>query len=184
MGGQEPRKCVKLFLMNVSNITVLRGSLLDVPADVIVNAANSLMRGGGGIDGLIHQRAGFKMLLELQRVAPRGCETGEVVVTPGFELPQKWVIHTPGPIWRGGTENEDTKLANCYRNSMIKAFELGAKSIAFCSISTGVYGFPIDRAAPIALAAVEPFANQFEVVTFAMFGTAEFETFRDALDRS
>ena len=122
--------------MHLSNISVVRGSLLDQSVDVIVNAANTLMRGGGGIDGIIHQRAGFRMLLELQRVAKHGCETGEVVITPGFDLPQKWVIHTPGPIWRGGAENEDELLASCYSNSMLKAVEVGAESIGFCSIST------------------------------------------------
>jgi O-acetyl-ADP-ribose deacetylase (regulator of RNase III) len=169
--------------MAPANITVVRGSLVDQNVDAIVNAANTLMRGGGGIDGLIHQRAGFKMLLELQRVAPRGCETGEVVVTPGFDLPQQWVIHTPGPIWRGGKENEDELLANSYRNSMVKAIELNVKSIAFCSISTGVYGFPIERAAPIALDSIMAHADQLESITFAMFGAAEYETFRDALNR-
>ena len=167
--------------MSLFNMTVVRGSLLDQNVDVIVNAANTLMRGGGAIDGLIHQRAGFKMLLELQRVAPRGCEMGEVVVTPGFELPHQWVIHTPGPIWRGGNANEDELLANCYRNSMLKAQEIGAKSIAFCSISTGVYGFPIDRAAPIAISTIAPLADQFERVVFAMFGAQEFDVFHNSL---
>ena len=170
-----------LIVMVTSNISVVRGSLLDQSVDVIVNAANTLMRGGGGIDGLVHQRAGFKMLLELQRVAKHGCETGEVVITPGFDLPQKWVIHTPGPIWRGGLENEDELLANCYSNSMLKALEVGAESIGFCSISTGVYGFPIERAAPIAFNAVIPLANQFKSVTFAMFGVEEFEVFHKTL---
>ena len=167
--------------MNPLNISVVRGSLLDIDADIIVNAANTLMRGGGGIDGLIHQRSGFKMLLELQRVAKHGCETGEVVITPGFDLPHKWVIHTPGPIWRGGTENEDELLANCYSNSMLKAIEIGANSIAFCSISSGVYGFPIERAAPIAIKAVIPYAQDLDSVTFAMFGASEFQAFNDAL---
>lgn len=167
--------------MNTPNISVVRGSLLDQDVEAIVNAANTLMRGGGAIDGLIHQRAGFKMLLELQRVAPRGCEVGEVVVTPGFELSQPWVIHTPGPIWRGGNASENELLANCYRNSMLKAMEIGAKSIAFCSISTGVYGFPIERAAPIAFNAISPLADQFERVVFAMFGSQEFDVFHNSL---
>ena len=167
--------------MGIEKISVVRASLLDVDADVIVNAANTLMRGGGAIDGLIHQRAGFKMLLELQRVAPRGCETGEVVVTPGFDLPQKWVIHTPGPIWRGGNDGEAELLASCYRNSMLKAIEIGAESIAFCSISTGVYGFPIAQAAPIAIDAVLPHADQMERIVFAMYAAKEFEVFQEAL---
>ena len=97
--------------MGIEKISVVRSSLLDIDSEVIVNAANTLMRGGGGIDGRIHMNAGFKMLLELCRVAPRGCKTGEVVLTPGFKLKQKWVIHTPGPIWKGGTKNEAELLA-------------------------------------------------------------------------
>lgn len=166
-----------------ANIFVVRSSLLDIEADVIVNAANTLMRGGGGIDGMVHQRAGYKMLLELRRVAPKGCQTGDVVVTPGFDLPQKWVFHTPGPIWRGGTVGEPELLAKCYWNSMLKGQELGAKSIGFCSISTGVYGFPIELAAPIALEAVLPLSEGFERVVFAMFGTHEFEVFNNSLMR-
>lgn len=169
--------------MYPANVSVVRSSLLDIDADVIVNAANTLMRGGGGIDGMVHQRAGYKMLLELQRVAPKGCQTGEVIVTSGFDLPQKWVIHTPGPIWRGGAEGEAELLARCYRNSMLKGQELGAKSIGFCSISTGVYGFPIELAAPIALEAVLPLAEAFERVVFAMFGAHEFEVFNNSLKR-
>jgi O-acetyl-ADP-ribose deacetylase (regulator of RNase III) len=169
--------------MSAEKISVVRASLLDAEVDVIVNAANTLMRGGGGIDGAIHQRAGYKMLLELQRVAPKGCETGEVVVTLGFDLPQKWVIHTPGPIWRGGTNGEQELLAQCYRNSMLKGIELGAKSIGFCSISTGVYNFPIELAADIALQTVLPLSDGFEQVVFAMFGAREYEVFNNSLAR-
>ncbi|MBI1331296.1 MAG: macro domain-containing protein [Armatimonadetes bacterium] len=162
-------------------IAVVRQSLLDLDAEAIVNAANTLMRGGGGIDGLIHQRAGHKLLLELQRVAPRRCEVGQVVITPGFELKQKWILHVPGPIWRGGSHGEADQLGACYRNAVEKAAEIGVQSVGFCSISTGVYGFPIELAAPIALREVAPFADRFEAVTFAMFGASEFEVFRDAL---
>ena len=168
--------------MPPSNISVVRCSLLDLDVDVIVNAANTLMRGGGAIDGMIHQRAGFKRLLELQRVAPRGCETGVVVITPGFDLHQRWVIHTPGPIWRGGDDQEDELLANCYRNSMLKAKEVGASSIGFCSISTGVYGFPLERAAPIAFESIIPHAEHFERVVFAMFGAREHQVFHNSLE--
>lgn len=167
--------------MSIDKLSVIRSSLLDADADVIVNAANSLMRGGGAIDGLIHQRAGHKMLLELQRVAPRGCEIGEVVLTPGFDLKHKWVIHTPGPIWRGGNDGEPELLAKCYRNAMLKAREVDARTIAFCSISTGVYGFPIERAAPIAFDAVLSHAEAFEKVIFAMYGAHEFEVFHNSL---
>lgn len=167
--------------MAYSNITVVRGSLLEVEADVIVNAANTMMRGGGGIDGKIHQAAGPKLLLELQRVAPKGCERGEVVVTPGFDLPHKWIIHTPGPIWRGGGENEEEILRRCYTNSVLNAVEIGARSIGFCSISTGVYAFPVNLAAPIAIDAVAEHGSELDQVTFAMFGTSEFEVFKQVL---
>lgn len=167
--------------MDYENITVVRGSLLDVPADAIVNAANTMMRGGGGIDGRIHQAAGSKMLLELQRVARKGCERGEVVVTPGFDLPQKWVIHTPGPIWRGGTEDEEEILRRCYANATRKAIEIGARTLAFCSISTGVYGFPKDLAAPIAIDSVAEHGHELEKIIFAMFSVDEYEIFRAAL---
>lgn len=169
--------------MDIANIVVVRASLLETKADVIVNAANTLMRGGGGIDGRIHQRAGQRMLWELQRVAPRGCEVGEVVVTPGFDLPHRWVIHTPGPIWRGGSQGEADSLARCYTNCMQKGIDLGAKTIAFCSISTGVYGYPLELAAPIAFESVLPYAKSFESVTFAMYGLEEYETFQKTLER-
>ena len=168
--------------MGIEKISVVRSSLLDIDSEVIVNAANTLMRGGGGIDGRIHMNAGFKMLLELCRVAPRGCKTGEVVLTPGFKLKQKWVIHTPGPIWKGGTKNEAELLANCYRNAILKAKEIEAKSIAFCSISTGIYGYPLELAAPIAIDAVVPHTDGFDKVIFAMYGAQEYEIFNNSLE--
>lgn len=169
--------------MKFSNVSVVRGSLLDTDVEAIVNAANTLMRGGGGIDGMIHQRAGQRMLWELQRVAPRGCESGEVVVTPGFDLPHKWVLHTPGPIWRGGDQGEPEILARCYQNSMAQALSLGARSIGLCSISTGVYGYPLELAAPIAIQSVLPLGDQFEKVVFAMYGEREFSVFHECLER-
>jgi len=170
----------------MTEIEVLRGSLLEQDVDFIVNAANTLMRGGGGIDGAIHQRAGHKLLLELQRVAPKGCETGEVVVTAAHELPHKGIIHTPGPIWRGGGSNEAVLLANCYRNSLIAAHSRNAESIGFCSISTGVYGFPIDEAASIALDTIKEWlslnpSTTLRRIVFAMRGEPEFLAFEQAL---
>ncbi len=169
--------------MSLDKISVVRSSLLDVEVDAIVNAANVMMRGGGGIDGRIHMAAGMKMLWELCKVAPRGCKTGEVVATPGFKLKQPWVIHTPGPVWKGGSKGEPELLANCYRNSMIKAGEIGVKSIGFCSISTGVYGYPLEQAAPIAIEAVVSQIHLVDEVVFAMFGEREFEVFSAELER-
>lgn len=168
--------------MRYDHIEIVRGSLLDVDADAIVNAANPMMRGGGGIDGRIHMAAGFKMLMELQRVAPRGCERGEVVVTPGFDLPQKWVIHTPGPRWKDGRSGEPELLRRCYANSVLKATEMGLSSIAFCSISTGVYGYPVDLAAPIAIEAVAENGAALDRIVFAMYGEAEFHCFTRELE--
>jgi len=164
----------------VAHIEIVRGSLLDQDVDAIVNAANTMMRGGGGIDGAIHRAAGPKLLLELQKVAPRGCRTGEVVVTGGHATPFKFILHTPGPIWRGGGANEDDLLASCYRKSVERAAELGVRSLAFPSISTGAYGFPIDRAAPIALRAVREGDAKLDRIVFAMFGAHEHQAFLDA----
>lgn len=168
--------------MRYDQIEVVRGSLLEVDADAIVNAANPMMRGGGGIDGRIHMAAGFKMLLELQRVAPKGCERGEVVVTPGFDLPQKWVLHTPGPRWKDGRSGEPELLRRCYMNSVLKATEMGLARIAFCSISTGVYGYPVDLAAPIAIEAVAEHGVALDRIIFAMYGAEEFTVFERILN--
>lgn len=161
----------------VVSIEVLRGSLLDQDVEVIVNAANTSMRGGSGIDGAIHRAAGRELLAELMRVAPHGARTGQVVVTPGFKTGFRHILHTAGPIWRGGLNGEPKLLGDCYRNAVIEAERLGARSIGFCSIATGVYGYPLDRAAPIAVSAVRETATSLERVVFAMFGEKEFDAF-------
>jgi O-acetyl-ADP-ribose deacetylase (regulator of RNase III) len=159
-------------------VEVVRGSVVDQDVEAIVNAANTMMRGGGGVDGAIHRAAGRELLEELKRVAPDGAETGSVVLTPGFKLKQKWIIHTPGPIWRGGTQGEPELLASCYSSSLALAEAKQMKSIAFCSISTGVYGFPIDLAAPIAIGvAFDHRAVSLERIVFAMYGEHEYEVF-------
>ena len=133
-------------------IEVLVGDITRVEVDAIVNAANERLRGGGGVDGAIHRAAGPE-LLEACKQYP-SCPTGEVRVTAAFKLPARYVIHAVGPVWNGGTAGEDDLLASAYRNALIAAEELAAGSIAFPAISTGVYGFPRERAARIALAEI------------------------------
>lgn len=163
-------------------IEVVRGSLLEQEVDAIVNAANPAMRGGGGIDGAIHRAAGPQLLKELMRVAPHGARTGEVVVTPGYRTGYQYILHTAGPIWRGGLREEDTQLEDCYRNATIEAERLGMNAVGFCSISTGIYSFPLERAAPIAMKTVKNTASRLERVIFAMFGEREYEVFSAALN--
>lgn len=148
--------------MPASTITALKGDITKVKADAIVNAANSSLMGGGGVDGAIH-RAGGPAILEACKaiVARQGsCPTGEAVITTAGRLPSQYVIHTVGPVWRGGHQGERKQLANCYTNSLLLAVEHGCKSIAFPNISTGVYGFPKEAAAQIAVQTVRDFLGQ------------------------
>jgi O-acetyl-ADP-ribose deacetylase (regulator of RNase III) len=159
-------------------ILVVRGSLIDQEVEAIVNAANTAMRGGSGLDGAIHRAAGSGLREELYKVAPHGCKTGQVIVTGGHNLKHRYIIHTPGPYWSGGIRQEDELLAQCYRNSALAAMRLGVKTIGFPSISTGVYRFPLERAADIAIREVMATAGSpLEKVVFAMFGDAEYEAF-------
>jgi O-acetyl-ADP-ribose deacetylase (regulator of RNase III) len=140
-----------------SKLVLLEGDITRIPADAIVNAANARLAGGGGVDGAIHRAGGASIMAELDELRPRiggACETGEAVVTGAGELPAKWVIHAVGPMYRDGACGEDEKLASCYRTAMKLAEQLGAKTISFPSISTGVYGYPMNEAADIALATV------------------------------
>jgi O-acetyl-ADP-ribose deacetylase len=130
-------------------IEILQGDITKLDVDAIVNAANTSLLGGGGVDGAIHRAAGPELLEECRALG--GCPTGEARMTRGYRLPAPWVIHAVGPVWHGGERGEDQLLAGCYRNSLALAAERGLGSIAFPSISTGIYGFPFERACRIAL---------------------------------
>ncbi|WP_424164711.1 O-acetyl-ADP-ribose deacetylase [Terracidiphilus sp.] len=136
----------------MAQLTAVSGDITQLTVDAIVNAANESLLGGGGVDGAIHRAAGPELLEACRKL--NGCATGEAKATPGFRLPARWVFHAVGPVWHGGSQGEDELLAGCYRRCLELALEVGARSVAFPAISTGVYRFPPERAAKIAIATV------------------------------
>ena len=158
-----------------NRIEIHKGDITKLKVDAIVNAANTSLLGGGGVDGAIHRAAGPE-LLEFNRKLG-GCPTGEAKISPGFNLPAKYIIHTVGPVWNGGKNNEDTLLANCYKKSLRLAVENKAKTIAFPAISTGVYRFPLERATKIAVSEVKKFLEKNETIEKVIFVCFDEETY-------
>lgn len=164
-------------------IRVCQGDITKLNVDAVVNAANCTLLGGGGVDGAIHRAAGPELLTACRKF--NGCPTGEARITPGFRLPARFVIHTPGPVWHGGTHREAELLRNCYENSLKLAMENGCRSIAFPCISTGIYRFPMRNAAQIALDAVMNWKDERPgEVIFCCFSAEQTELYRELLSRT
>jgi O-acetyl-ADP-ribose deacetylase len=171
----------------VPNILLVRGDITEQDADAIVNAANSSLMGGGGVDGAIHRRGGPAILEECKRIRaehyPDGLPTGQAVATTAGDLPAGWVIHTVGPVY-AKSEDRSHLLASCHTQSLNVADEVGARTVAFPAISTGVYGYPVEEAAPVAIESVQSADTAVEEVRFILFDQASYDAFDRALSRS
>jgi O-acetyl-ADP-ribose deacetylase (regulator of RNase III) len=171
-------------MMKGKRVELVKGDITSLEVDAIVNAANNTLLGGGGVDGAIHRAAGPELFKECEEL--KGCETGEAKITNGYKLKAKHVIHTVGPIWHGGYRDEHETLASCYQSSLILAKKHKIKTIAFPGISTGVYGFPKDLAALIAVNESKRFLNKNtfpEKVIFVAYDDESYETYRKLLDK-
>lgn len=175
------------FHVGEAKIRLVQADITDMSTDAIVNAANSSLMGGGGVDGAIHRKGGSKILEECKRIRetewPDGLSTGKAVITTGGNLRAKHVIHTVGPVWRGGGYDEPELLAECYINSLRLAVSSRLKTIAFPSISTGAYGYPVEKASRVALRAVKEFLtveDNLDTVVFVLFTKDDLETYREA----
>lgn len=165
-------------------ITVIQKDITTLAIDAIVNAANNSLLGGGGVDGAIHRAAGAELLLECRKL--HGCATGDAKITKGYNLPAKWVIHTVGPVWTGGKNEEDQLLASCYRRSLELTKDYQIKEIAFPAISTGVYKFPVERAANIAVSEIQSFLatnSHLEKVILVCFSKDSYNCYLEAVKK-
>jgi O-acetyl-ADP-ribose deacetylase (regulator of RNase III) len=181
MGGRS-------FVLGKAEICLVQGDITDVDVDAIVNAANSTLMGGGGVDGAVHRKGGPRILDECKRIRakqwPNGLPTGQAVITSGGNLRARRVIHTVGPVWRGGTHDEPELLAQAYRSSLELAVSARVKTIAFPSISTGAYGYPIDEASRIAIGTVKEFLEKedgLDRVLFVLFTGHDFDIYRERI---